>query len=103
MPTPFKDGEVDPAAIQGNVRRWMAAGLGGIVALGTNGEASLLDDDEGDLVVETVRHEVPDDRTLIVGAGRAGVAWRNAFSARLRRAPSNQRAPGMRRPARTRA
>ena len=51
MPTPFKDGEVDPAAIQGNVRKWMAAGLGGIVALGTNGEASLLDDDEGDLVV----------------------------------------------------
>lgn len=57
-------------AIQDNVRRWMAAGLGGIVALGTNGEAPLLDDDEGDLVVETVRQEVPADRTLIVGVGR---------------------------------
>jgi dihydrodipicolinate synthase/N-acetylneuraminate lyase len=33
MPTPFKDGEVDPAAIQGNVRRWITAGLGRIVAL----------------------------------------------------------------------
>ncbi|HEX9369276.1 MAG TPA: dihydrodipicolinate synthase family protein, partial [Vicinamibacterales bacterium] len=42
----------------------------GIVALGTNGEAALLDDDEGDLVVETVRKDVPADRTLIVGAGR---------------------------------
>ena len=70
MPTPFKDGEVDPGAIRGNVRAWMAAGLGGIVALGTNGEASLLDDDEGDRVVDTVRHEVPADRTLIVGVGR---------------------------------
>jgi 4-hydroxy-2-oxoglutarate aldolase len=70
MPTPFRNGEIDPAAIQGNVRRWIAAGLGGVVALGTNGEASLLDDDEGDRVVETARQEVPRDRTLIVGVGR---------------------------------
>ena len=70
MPTPFRDGEVDPAAIRNNVRRWMTAGLGGIVALGTNGEAALLDDDEGDLVVETVRREVPVDRALIAGVGR---------------------------------
>ena len=70
MPTPFRDGEVDAAAIRANVRQWMAAGLGGIVALGTNGEASLLDDAEGDLVVETARQEVPRDRTLIAGVGR---------------------------------
>jgi len=70
MPTPFRDGEVDPAAIQGNVRRWIAAGLGGVVALGTNGEAALLDDDEGDRVVETARQEVPPERALIVGVGR---------------------------------
>lgn len=70
MPTPFADGEVDTAAITRNVRRWMAAGLGGVVALGTNGEAALLDDDEGDRVVETARQEVPADRTLIVGVGR---------------------------------
>lgn len=70
MPTPFCDGEVDPASIRANVRRWIAAGLGGIVALGTNGEAALLDDDEGDVVVEAARAEVPADRTLIVGVGR---------------------------------
>jgi 4-hydroxy-2-oxoglutarate aldolase len=70
MPTPFADGEVDPAAIQSNIRRWMAAGLGGVVALGTNGEASLLDDDESDRVVEAARREVPGDRTLIAGVGR---------------------------------
>jgi len=70
MPTPFKDGEVDPGAIQGNVQRWIGAGLGGIVALGTNGEASLLDDDECDLVVQTARQEVPADRVLLAGVGR---------------------------------
>lgn len=70
MPTPFAGGEIDTAAIGRNVQRWMAAGLGGVVALGTNGEAALLDDDEGDCVVETVRADVPDDRTLIVGVGR---------------------------------
>src|SRR5260370_12421909 len=70
MPTPFKDGEVDPAANGGNIGAWIAAGLGGVVALGTNGEASLLDDDECELVVQTARAEVPDDRTLIAGVGR---------------------------------
>jgi 4-hydroxy-2-oxoglutarate aldolase len=70
MPTPFKDGEVDRAAIEGNVRRWMAAGLGGIVALGTNGEAPLLDDDESDTVVAAARRDVPANRTLIAGVGR---------------------------------
>jgi 4-hydroxy-2-oxoglutarate aldolase len=70
MPTPFAGGEVDTAAITRNVQRWMAAGLGGVVALGTNGEAALLDDDEGDRVVETARQEIPAERTLIVGVGR---------------------------------
>ena len=70
MPTPFRDGEVDVRAIRSNVRRWMDAGLGGIVALGTNGEAALLDDDEGQRVVEAARQEIPADRVLIAGAGR---------------------------------
>lgn len=69
MPTPFKDGEVDTAGIQSNVRKWMAAGLGGVVTVGTNGEAALLDDDEADRVVEAARREVPADRVLIAGAG----------------------------------
>jgi 4-hydroxy-2-oxoglutarate aldolase len=70
MPTPFTGGDIDIASIRHNVRRWMAAGLGGVVALGTNGEAPLLDDEEGDLVVAAVRQEVPPDRTLVVGIGR---------------------------------
>jgi 4-hydroxy-2-oxoglutarate aldolase len=70
MPTPFLDGEVNPAAITGNVRRWMAAGLGGVLVLGTNGEAPLLDDDEADRVVEAARRDVPSQRALLVGVGR---------------------------------
>jgi 4-hydroxy-2-oxoglutarate aldolase len=70
MPTPFVDGDVDPAAIRFNVEKWMDAGLGGIVALGTNGESGLLDDDESDQVVGAVRDRVPSDRVLIAGTGR---------------------------------
>ena len=85
MPTPFAGGEVDRAAIQGNVRQWIAAGLGGVVALGTNGEAPLLDDDESDVVVATARQEVPADRTLIAGVGREST---RATIAAARRAAS---------------
>jgi 4-hydroxy-2-oxoglutarate aldolase len=71
MPTPFaRDGTVDESAIKANVARWLAAGLGGIVALGTNGEAALLDEDESDRVVAAARETVPRDRVLIAGVGR---------------------------------
>jgi 4-hydroxy-2-oxoglutarate aldolase len=71
MPTPFdSDGDVDATAISFNVKKWMDAGLGGIVALGTNGESGLLDEDESDRVVGAVRDRVPRDRVLIAGTGR---------------------------------
>ena len=85
MPTPFAgDGRVDEAAIKANVSRWLAAGLGGIVALGTNGEAALLDDDEGDRVVAAARENVPRDRVLIAGVGREST--RSTISAARRAA-----------------
>jgi dihydrodipicolinate synthase/N-acetylneuraminate lyase len=71
MPTPFaSDGPIDTATITRNVRRWLDAGLGGIVALGTNGEAALLDEDESDRVIAASRESVPRDRALIAGVGR---------------------------------
>ena len=70
MPTPFADGEVNAPAIRRNVERWMVAGLGGVLVLGTNGEAPLLDDDEADRVVDAARQAVARDRTLLVGVGR---------------------------------
>ena len=72
VPTPFNPstGDLDLAALARNVRRWMQTGLAGIVALGSNGEVALLDDDEGVRVVEAVRGAMPDDRVLIAGAGQ---------------------------------
>lgn len=71
MVTPFtKDGDVDSQAIGWNVERWMRGGLGGVVALGTNGEAALLDEAEGDRALEMVREAVPPDRLVIAGTGR---------------------------------
>jgi len=70
MPTPFLDGEIHTSAISGNIQRWIAAGLGGALVLGTNGEAPLVDDDEADRVVDAARRAVPANRTLLVGAGR---------------------------------
>ncbi len=83
MPTPFRGGEVDTAAIRSNVRKWIASGLGGIVALGTNGEAPLLDEDESQRVVEAVRAEVPRDRVLIAGAGHESTRATIAAARRL--------------------
>ncbi len=70
MPTPFDGGEVDRGAIRRNIERWVRAGLGGALVLGTNGEAPLLDEAECDAVVDTARDAVPRDRTLLAGAGR---------------------------------
>jgi 4-hydroxy-2-oxoglutarate aldolase len=70
MATPFRDGEVDGAAIRSNVQQWMRTGLGGIVALGSNGEAPLLDEDESDRVIDEARQAMADGRLLLAGAGR---------------------------------
>jgi len=83
MPTPFRGGEVDTAAIRSNVRKWIASGLGGIVALGTNGEAPLLDEDESTRVIDAVRSEVPRDRVLIAGAGHESTRATIAAARRL--------------------
>ena len=70
--TPFFDDTqaVDVAALARNAERWMATGLRGLVVLGSNGEAPLIDEAESDLVIETVRACVPSDRVLIAGTGR---------------------------------
>lgn len=71
IPTPFDErGEVDPRAIQANIPKWLDAGVRGIVALGSNGEAPLLDERESDAVIAAAREVVPRDRLLIAGTGR---------------------------------
>ena len=70
MVTPFGDGEVDTRGIRANVTRWLAAGVGGVVALGSNGEAPLLDEQESHQVIAAARDAVPLGKTLIAGTGR---------------------------------
>lgn len=64
------DGDVDVRAISGNVAKLMTTGLAGVLALGSNGEAGLLDDDECDRVVVAAREALPRERTMLVGVGR---------------------------------
>ncbi len=70
--TPFTDDtrSVDVEALTRNADRWMTTGLRGLVVLGSNGEAPLVDEAESDTVIETVRRCVPTDRILIAGTGR---------------------------------
>jgi 4-hydroxy-2-oxoglutarate aldolase len=71
MATVFdREGEVDGPAISVNVSMWIRAGVGGVVALGSNGEAPFVDEDEADRVIAAARDSVPRDRVLIVGTGR---------------------------------
>ena len=71
IPTPFAvDGQLDPGALRANVARWNETGLAGYVALGSNGEASLLDADESVAVIRTVRQAMAPGMALIAGAGR---------------------------------
>lgn len=68
--TPFKGDEIDLTGARQNARRWMATGLAGLVALGTNGESAYVDDDEAEALVAAIREEVPRSRLLVAGTGR---------------------------------
>jgi len=70
MATPFEGGTVDQAAIQSNIAKWIRGGVRGVVALGSNGEAPLLTEDESDTVVAAAREAVPRSHVLIAGTGR---------------------------------
>jgi 4-hydroxy-2-oxoglutarate aldolase len=70
MATPFRDGDVDTAGIRSNIEKWVRAGVRGIVALGSNGEAPLLTEEESDAVIGAARDAVPPGHVLIAGSGR---------------------------------
>src|SRR5688500_19429309 len=81
--TPLRtDDTIDEGALQRNVLRWMQTPLTGLGVLGSNGEAPQLDDVEADRVVEIVRANVPRERPLIAGAGRASTRATIAANAR---------------------
>lgn len=72
LTTPFDptSGDVAPVHLRDNARSLLAAGVDGLVAAGSTGEAALLDEAEYRQVVAWLRDVVPDDRWLVAGAGR---------------------------------
>ena len=72
LTTPFdpETGDIAPVPLRENARAMLDAGVSGIVAAGSTGEASLLSDEEYKMLVGWLRDVVPDDRWLIAGAGR---------------------------------
>lgn len=69
LPTPFKDGEVDEAALRALVNFNIEGGTKGLLVLGTTGEAPTLTDEEHrrviKLVVDTAAKRVP----VVAGCG----------------------------------
>jgi 4-hydroxy-2-oxoglutarate aldolase len=71
IPTPFdRDERLDLGRLGAACARWAASPLGGLVVLGSTGEAVLLDEDESDHIVAFTRERWPSGRPFIVGAGR---------------------------------
>jgi dihydrodipicolinate synthase/N-acetylneuraminate lyase len=70
--TPFDPATGDPAAepLKQHALACLAAGVDGIVAAGSTGEAAMLTEREFAQVVEWLRDVTPAGRTLIVGTGR---------------------------------
>jgi 4-hydroxy-2-oxoglutarate aldolase len=70
IPTPFDaNGEIDVAALAENLGWWSRFDLSGVVVLGSNGEAVLLDEDERLSLIDATRAGVPEDRSIIAGTG----------------------------------
>jgi 4-hydroxy-2-oxoglutarate aldolase len=85
IPTPFTDDTIDFRAARANAARWMTTGLRGLLVLGSNGEAPLVDADEAARLIATVREETPRDRVLIAGVNtqstRQAIATARAHAA----------------------
>jgi 4-hydroxy-2-oxoglutarate aldolase len=82
IPTPFANDAVDHRALTANIDRWMKTRLAGLVILGSNAEAPLLEDDEADAILETARKGIPSTKTMIAGVGRESTAATIAASRR---------------------
>ena len=71
IPTPIDEQDrVDTHRLRAALDKWVKRPLAGIVVLGSNGEAALLDELESDRVVVAAREAIPRDKTMIIGTGR---------------------------------
>lgn len=69
IPTPFSGGQVLYDRLAQNLSRWATTHLDGLVALGSNGEFVMLDEDERVEIVTFVRRHFPSSRPVIAGTG----------------------------------
>jgi 4-hydroxy-2-oxoglutarate aldolase len=70
LATPFReDGALDVAAFEANLAIYATQDLGGVLVLGSNGEAQSLDEAEKLALVRAARARVPDRRAVLVGTG----------------------------------
>ena len=72
--TPFRDGEIDYTAFERLVERQVAAGVHGVVPVGTTGETSTLTMDEHRAVVKLCVEKVAGRIKVIAGAGSNNTA-----------------------------
>lgn len=67
--TPFRDGAVDMPALEKLIARQIAAGVAGLVPVGTTGEAATLSDDEAEDVIRTTVKAAAGRAFVMAGAG----------------------------------
>jgi 4-hydroxy-2-oxoglutarate aldolase len=71
LPTPFReDGGLDLGLLAALVEGLNGTGLAGYLALGSNGEAVHVDEEEAERIVRTIREVAAPGMTLLVGTGR---------------------------------
>ncbi|MCY1516552.1 4-hydroxy-tetrahydrodipicolinate synthase [compost metagenome] len=84
--TPFNDGAVDFPALRRLARHLLDAGVAGLVACGTTGEAAALSRDEQLAVLDALLDEVPGER-LVMGLAGNNLAEALAFQREVQRRP----------------
>lgn len=67
--TPFRDGAVDTPALEKLIAAQLAAGVAGLVPVGTTGEAATLSDDEAEDVIRTTVKATSGRAFVMAGAG----------------------------------
>jgi len=70
--TPFRvaDGRFDDEGFASNLRFWSEISIAGVLVGGSTGEAVLLEPSEFASAVRIARETLPEDRTVLAGAGR---------------------------------
>src|SRR5688572_8362499 len=70
MVTPFNDGgDIEYAAFEHNIEKYLESGIQGYLVLGSNGESVYLEQSEKLKLIELARKRVPSSKMLLAGTG----------------------------------